>query len=200
MNNGGSGRTAELCRNTKETKGCATLNLDGKGSCSISTNIGFLDHMLEQLAKHSGFDLSLEMQGDIEVDVHHTVEDAGILLGKALRQCLGDSPLIERYGYAWVPMDESLCNAVVDICGRINLVFQCSFEAERVGGFDTELVEEFFKALCTNAGITLHINVPYGRNTHHKVEAIFKAVARALGEAVKMDEKITEVRSTKGCL
>lgn len=192
-------RKAELSRKTAETDINLSLNLDGKGSYSINTGIGFFDHMLEQLSRHSGFDIELEAKGDIEVDCHHTIEDAGIVLGRALKTCLGDNAGIFRYGSSYVPMDESLCLAVVDLCGRANLVFNCSFDKQCVGSVDTEAIEEFFRALCSNAMLTLHINLMYGKNTHHMIECIFKAVARALKEATRLQTS-DEILSTKGCL
>lgn len=192
-------RKIQLQRKTSETDIRLSLNIDGQGSYEIETGMGFFDHMLEQLARHSGFDIKLEAEGDIEVDSHHTVEDTGILLGRALKECLGDNAGINRYGSTCIPMDESLCIAAVDICGRANLVFNCSLENQTLGNVDAETIEEFFRALCSNAMLTLHINVMYGKNTHHKVECIFKSVARALKEAVKMQES-GEILSTKGCL
>jgi len=192
-------RAAELIRKTTETDIKLELNIDGSGKYSIKTGIGFFDHMLEQLARHSGFDMNLQIEGDTKVDCHHTVEDAGIVLGKIFRECIGRGMGIRRYGSSILPMDESLCMCAVDICGRANLIFNCSFEKSNIGDLDTEMVEEFFRAFCNNAFITLHINLMYGKNTHHMVECIFKAVARSLREAVSISNE-EEVLSTKGCL
>ncbi len=193
-------RSIKLSRKTNETDISISLNLDGTGKYDIETGIGFFNHMLEQLAKHGSFDMELKAVGDISVDCHHTVEDIGILLGKAFYTCLQDKSGIKRYGDACIPMDEALCTAVVDVCGRANLVYNNSVNAVSIGSLDIETIEEFFKAFCSNAFITLHINVIYGKNAHHIVEAIFKAAARALKEAVSLSAENKGILSTKGCL
>lgn len=192
-------RRYEINRKTNETDIKLSLDLDGSGRCSIYTGIPFFNHMLEQFAFHSGFDLIVDGEGDTDIDCHHLVEDVGIALGVAFRECIGDKKGIKRYGSMYLPMDESLCLAVADICGRANLVYNCSFKAERVGDLETEMVEEFFKAFVSNAFVTLHINLMYGSNTHHMVECIFKAVGRAFGEAAKIVDG-NRILSTKGCL
>ena len=191
-------RTAKIERNTKETQISLTLALDG-GANSIDTGIGFFDHMLEAFAVHSGFSLSLKVNGDLHVDPHHTVEDTGIALGQALYAALGDKTGIRRFGQSAVPMDESLCESVVDICNRPFLVLNADFRNEKIGELDTCLVREFMYALCFNAKITAHINLRYGDNDHHKCEAVFKSFARALSEAVQRTGK-SEVLSSKGVL
>jgi imidazoleglycerol-phosphate dehydratase len=188
-------RTTTINRETKETKITATLNLDGSGEHNISTGIGFLDHMLTALTVHGGFDLTLDCKGDLEVDSHHTVEDIGIVLGKAVKEAL-EGCKIKRFGNARIPMDESLGWCDLDISGRAYLVFNADFLDERVGELDTQLVKEFMQALAFNAGITLHIN-SYGDNDHHKIEAMFKALAYALKEAVQVNSKLM---STKGVI
>lgn len=190
-------RTAEITRKTKETDISLCLNLDG-GDVRVNTGIGFFDHMLTAFAVHSGFGFILQAAGDLEVDAHHTVEDTGIVLGKALFEALGNKGGITRYGSFFVPMDEALGFASVDVSGRPYLVFDVEFEEERVGEFDTCLCEEFFRAVAFNAGITLHLRTLNGRNGHHKIEALFKAFAHALACAVK--EKGEGVLSTKGVL
>lgn len=191
-------RKAQIERNTKETQIEVKLCLDG-GEVEISTGIGFFDHMLTAFGVHGGFGLSVKVKGDLDVDTHHTVEDTGIVLGKAFKEALGDMSGIERYGTFLIPMDEALANCVLDISNRPYLVFNASFEQEKCGDFDTCMTEEFFRAFAMNSGITLHIDVPYGYNSHHKTEAIFKAVAHALKAAVKQNENGT-VLSTKGVL
>jgi len=176
-----------------------TLNLDGAGKNDIHSGIGFFDHMLTALAVHGGFDLSLTCQGDLEVDCHHSIEDTGIVLGKAFAQCLEDKKGIRRYGNFTIPMDESLASCSLDISGRPFLVFNADFTNEKIGEMDCCMVEEFFRAFAFHAGITLHINLLYGSNDHHKVEAIFKAVAHALKEAVSLSGD-QQVLSTKGAL
>jgi imidazoleglycerol-phosphate dehydratase len=192
-------RKAQLSRKTNETDIFVSINLDGSGTYDIETGVPFFDHMLEQLSRHSGFDLVVKAKGDTMVDAHHTVEDVGIVLGKALYDCTGDKTGIARYGNAMIPMDESLCMAVVDVCGRSNLVYNCSSLQGRVGDFETENIKEFFKAFVSNSFITLHINLMYGENVHHCAECIFKAVARALKEAMKTGQN-QGMPSTKGCL
>lgn len=189
-------RTATLSRETKETQITVKLNLDGNGEAGINTNIGFFDHMLTALCVHSGMDLSVQVNGDLYVDCHHSIEDTGIVLGKALKQALGEQP-IARYGNASIPMDEALGVCNLDISGRPFLVFQCTFLGERIGDMDTQMVEEFFRALAFQAGITLHLNCPYGSNDHHKAEALFKALAHALKQALQPKDSIL---STKGAL
>lgn len=192
-------RTAKLTRETRETQISATLTLDGSGKAEISTGIGFFDHMLTAFAAHGGFDLALKTVGDLEVDCHHTIEDTGIVLGKLFSKALGDKGGIERYGSFSVPMDEALGVCHLDVSGRPFLVFSASFANAQVGTFDCCMTEEFFRAFCFHAGITLHIEVPYGTNDHHKIEAIFKAVAHALKAAVKPTANSTPL-STKGSL
>lgn len=191
-------RKAQIARKTKETDITALLMLDG-GEVSINTGIGFLDHMLTALAVHGGFGLRLDAKGDLYVDGHHTAEDIGIVLGKALGEALGDKSGIMRYGSAFIPMDESLGFCSVDVSGRPFLVFNAEFKNERVGEFDTCLTEEFMRAFAFNAGITLHLRVEYGSNDHHKIEALFKALAYALKQAVKPNTDGMVV-STKGIL
>ncbi len=192
-------RSTELSRETKETEVHVSLNIDGSGVYDVDTGIPFFDHMLEQLSRHSGMDMAIKAVGDIQVDVHHTIEDVGIVLGKAFYQCTLDKTGIMRYGSAMLPMDDSLCMAAVDLCGRANLVYNCSSLGGRIGEFETENIKEFFKAFVSNAAITLHINLQYGENGHHNVECIFKAVARALMEASKLDTA-RGLPSTKGCI
>ena len=193
-------RTAEVARRTKETEIAIRLNIDGKGDSSISTGIEFFDHMLTLFAKHGLFDLEIRCQGDLGVDGHHTVEDVGIALGEAFGQALGAKEGITRFGLAYVPMDESLCRTVVDFSGRPYLVFQAQFGAEMVGGLNTELVEEFFRALAVQSRSNLHIEVPYGKNSHHITEAIFKSAARAFCAAAELNPRVSGVPSTKGML
>ena len=193
-------RKAEVRRKTKETAVVLTLNLDGSGKHSIVTGIPFFDHMLSLLTYHSRMDLSLKAKGDIGVDAHHTVEDVGISLGDGVRKALGEAKGIQRYGMATIPMDETLVSVAVDLSMRPYLVFQMKLRRSKIGSFDPELVEEFFKALCNHARITLHINLLYGRNSHHMVEAVFKGFGRALREAVSIDERASEIPSTKGIL
>lgn len=192
-------RAAELTRKTNETDIYASMNLDGSGACDIATGVPFFDHMLEQLSRHSGFDLIVKAQGDIRIDPHHTVEDVGIVLGKLLYECTRDKTGIARYGSAILPMDDSLCMAAVDFCGRANLVYNCSLLAGRIGGFDAELLKEFFKAFVSNSFMTLHINLLYGENLHHNAECIFKAAARALKRAAVKDAS-SGLPTTKGLI
>ncbi|WP_018132075.1 imidazoleglycerol-phosphate dehydratase HisB [Effusibacillus pohliae] len=193
-------RIGEIKRDTLETQISLRLDLDGEGKRDLLLPVPFLQHMLDLFAKHSGFDLTIDAEGDTEIDDHHTVEDIGICLGQAFKQAVGDKAGIRRYGNRFTPMDESLAQVTVDISGRSYLVFNAKFPAERVGTFQTELVQEFFQAFAANAGVTLHINLHYGTNTHHMIEAIFKAFAGALAEATRRDEKIRGVLSTKGTL
>lgn len=192
-------RTAELSRKTNETDIYVKINLDGSGTYDVDTGIPFFDHMLEQLGRHSGFDLVVKAKGDTDIDSHHTVEDVGIVMGKILQQCTGDKTGIARYGSTMLPMDDSLCTAAVDLCGRANLVYNCSLLQGRTGDFDTENIKEFFKAFVSNSFITLHINLMYGENLHHNAECIFKAVAKVLKEAVRRDNTLG-LLSTKGCI
>lgn len=192
------GRTAEIIRNTKETKISLTLDMDG-GEVDISTGIGFFDHMLNAFAHHGGFGLKLKTVGDLEVDCHHTIEDTGIVLGLAIKEALGDRGGIMRFGSAYVPMDEALGFCALDISGRAFLVFKGEFPEERCGAYDTCMTEEFFRAVAENAGITLHINCQYGKNSHHMIEAMYKAFAYALKAASRRNES-GKVISTKGVL
>jgi imidazoleglycerol-phosphate dehydratase len=191
-------RTAQIDRKTRETDITLSIDLDGKGNVSVDTGIGFFDHMLTALAVHCGIDLIVKCQGDLYVDAHHTVEDTGICLGKAFAQALGDKSGIARYGSAYVPMDEALAFCSLDISGRAFLVFNAQFSDDRIGQFDTCLTEEFFRAFAFNAGITLHIREEYGKNDHHICEAIFKAAAHALKQAIAVNGGA--VLSTKGVL
>lgn len=191
-------RSSNIQRNTKETKINIELNLDG-GDVDISTGIGFFDHMLTAFGVHGGFGLRVEVKGDLEVDTHHTAEDTGIVLGKAFKQALGDMSGIQRYGSFSIPMDESLAQVSLDISNRPFLVFNAKFEQELCGDYETCVTEEFWRAFAMNSGITLHINVPYGINAHHQIEAIFKAVAHALKIAVTKNSD-GAVLSTKGVL
>lgn len=194
-------RTATIARDTKETAITVTVDLDGTGKGRHATGVGFFDHMLDQLSRHSLIDLSVEAKGDLHIDDHHTVEDVGIALGQALRQAMGDRAGIVRYADCLLPMDETLTRAAVDISGRPFLVFRTKFPCAKIGTFDTELVREFFQALATNAGITLHVETLYGANAHHIAESCFKAVARSLGAAVALDPRQHGmVPSTKGML
>ncbi len=193
-------RKTEVRRKTKETEIVLKLNLDGSGKYSIRTGIPFFDHMLDLLAYHSRIDLSLKAKGDIGVDAHHTVEDVGICLGDGIRKALGEAKGICRYGMAMIPMDETLVSIALDFSMRSCLVFQMKLRRLKIGTFDPELVEEFFKALCNHARITLHINLLYGRNSHHMIEAVFKGFGRALREAVSLDERVSQIPSSKGIL
>lgn len=193
-------RVGKIFRETNETKVSVEINLDGGGKNKISTGIGFFDHMLNLFGAHGQFDLNVDCAGDLEVDGHHSVEDIGIALGQAIKSALGDKRGINRYGTFFLPMDESLALVSLDISGRPFLVFDAGELAPVIGTFDTELVEEFLRALAFNAGITLHAKVLYGKNSHHKVEAIFKALGHSLRIAVARDEKVTGVPSTKGVL
>ncbi len=194
-------RKARIERKTKETQIAAEVNLDGTGIYSISTGVGFFDHMLEQLSRHSRIDISLSATGDLHVDQHHTVEDCGIALGQAMAKALGDKRGIVRYAHAYLPMDETLTRTALDISGRPYLVWRVTLPAQKIGGMDAELVREFFQAFAQNAGITLHIELLYGENSHHIAESCFKGLARALGLAIAIDEKAKgEIPSTKGQL
>lgn len=193
-------RTATIERETKETQIKAVLHLDGTGKSQIATGIGFFDHMLSGFSKHGFFDLTLQVNGDLHVDGHHTVEDTGIVLGTAVRDALGDKAGIKRYGSFILPMDESLCLCAVDLCGRPYFVFDCEFPVERVGELDTELVREFFYAVSYSAGMNLHIRMLSGGNAHHMIEAMFKAFGKALDQACSRDPRVNGVLSTKGAL
>ena len=190
-------RIATITRNTRETDITATLCLDGSGQTDIRTGIGFFDHMLTALAVHASFDLTLRAEGDLAVDAHHTVEDTGIVLGDALKKALGSTP-VERYGSFYIPMGEALGFAALDISGRPFLHWDCELASPMIGSFDTQTAEEFFRAFAMHAGITLHLQVPYGKNDHHKLEALFKALGHALQAAVKPRDGA--VLSTKGVL
>ena len=192
-------RIATASRETAETRVSVSLALDG-GPTTGATGVGFLDHMLDLFARHGGFGLEVSCAGDLHVDDHHTVEDVGIVIGQALREALGDKAHIARYGHAYVPMDEALARAVVDLSGRFALHFDADFARERVGDLSTELVEHFFRSLAEHAGMNLHLSVLYGRNDHHKIEALFKAAARALRMAVDRSSHLPKVLSTKGSL
>lgn len=193
-------RTANITRTTKETDINMMLNLDGEGVSHIDTGIGFFNHMLEGFSKHGFFNLDVSIKGDLEVDGHHTVEDAGIVLGTAIKEAVGDKKGIKRYGYFILPMDDALALCAVDLCGRPYLQFDCSFPNVMVGGLDTSLVREFFYAVSYSAGMNIHIKMLSGENSHHMIEAIFKAFAKALDDAVSYDPRIKDVLSTKGAL
>jgi len=193
-------RKAEVRRKTKETEIFLKINLEGSGKHSIHSGIPFFDHMLSLLAYHSSMDFFLKAKGDIGVDAHHTVEDVGICLGDGIRKALGEAKGIQRYGMALIPMDEALGSVALDLSMRPWLVFHMKLKRARIGTFDLELVEEFFKALCNHGRMTLHINLLYGRNSHHMVEAVFKGFGRALRQAVSLDSRSASVPSTKGIL
>jgi imidazoleglycerol-phosphate dehydratase len=192
-------RSASLTRETKETSISVMWKLDGSGSYIISTGAPFFDHMLELFAKHGFFDLQIQARGDMAVDSHHTVEDVGIVMGKALKEALGDFSGLARYGHAIIPMDEALCIVAIDVCGRPNFVWTGDLEGT-IGAFDVEVTKEFFKGFVSEARLALHIRLLCGENLHHKIEAVFKAFARALKMAVKTDEGIEGALSTKGVL
>lgn len=193
-------RNAAIERNTLETSVNIKLNIDGKGKSNINTGIGFFDHMLTHISKHGFLDLDVYAKGDLVVDCHHTVEDVGIVFGKCLNDALGSKKAIKRYGYAVLPMDETLVLCSMDISGRPLLCFDCDFTVDSIGGFDTEMVEEFFRAVSINAGINLHIKLLSGKNNHHIAEGIFKAFGKALDMAVTIDDRIEGTLSTKGML
>src|SRR5262245_40266786 len=194
------GRQARVERTTKETQITLQLGLDGAGAAKVETGIPFFSHMLEAWAKHGLMDLAVDAKGDLEVDLHHTVEDVGICLGQALSQALGDKRGITRYGAAFVPMDEALLHAAVDVSGRPYLVFNVPVRRTRVSNFDLDLLVEFFRAFAFNAEVTLHVNMHYGENLHHIAEAVFKAVGRALAEASRLNPRVAGIPSTKGRL
>lgn len=193
-------RTAQISRVTKETNISMDFNLDGSGISNIDTGIGFFNHMLEGFSKHGFFDLNVSIKGDLDVDGHHTVEDAGIVLGNAIKEAAGDKRGIKRYGYFILPMDDALVLCAVDLCGRPYLQFDCSFPNDMVGDFDTSLVKEFFYAVSYSAAMNIHIKMLSGDNSHHMIEAIFKAFAKALDDATGYDSRISDVLSTKGSL
>src|SRR5437763_16570449 len=194
-------RTATIRRKTKETDIEVSVNLDGTGASAVATGIGFLDHMLDLLARHSRIDITVKAKGDLHIDHHHTTEDVGIALGAAVKQALGDMRGITRYADVHVPMDEALTRVAIDISGRPFLVFKAEFGRDKVGAFDTELVQEWFQAFAVNSGITLHVATLYGTNDHHIAESCFKGLARALRAAVAIDPRATgEIPSTKGTL
>ena len=193
-------RSAKVTRTTKETDITLELTIEGTGKGTISTGIPFLDHMLNLTMAHGLFDLKLSAKGDIDVDGHHTVEDIGIVLGEAFNKALGDRKGIRRYGRGVVPMDEALASVVIDFSNRPFLIYHVDFKRQSTGDFDVELVQEFFRAFANNSGATVHINLMYGENTHHIIEAVYKAFGQALDEATALDERISGVRSTKGAL
>jgi imidazoleglycerol-phosphate dehydratase len=193
-------RNAEVQRKTRETAVAVALRLDGSGRGEISTGVPFLDHMLDSFARHGFFDLRVTATGDLHIDDHHTVEDVGIVLGRAFRQALGDRSGIRRFGNATVPLDEALCTAVVDISGRSYLAYNIEIREERVGNFQTILVHDFMKAMTDETGMNLHLNLHAGRNPHHIVEATFKALARAMDQATAVEPRLSGVLSTKGTL
>jgi imidazoleglycerol-phosphate dehydratase len=194
-------RQASIARNTAETQISLSLDLDGSGKIDIATGVGFFDHMLELLARHALFDLTVKVEGDLHVDQHHSVEDTGIALGQAFREALGDKAGINRYADMHMPMDETLTRVAIDISGRPFLVFRTTFPTEKIGNFDTELVREWFQAFAINAGVTLHVETLYGENSHHIAESCFKGLARVLRHAVTVDPREGgRVPSTKGAL
>jgi imidazoleglycerol-phosphate dehydratase len=197
---GGTERTATVERKTRETEIRVALGLDGSGEYEVSTGIPFLDHMLESFAKHGAFDLRLQAKGDLEVDLHHTVEDVGMALGSALRQALGDAASIRRYGFFVLPMAEAKVDVAVDVCNRAHLVYRVDLANDRVGNFDVSLVEDFLYAFAQHAGVDLHVELRYGKSPHHVVEAVFKGVARALRSAVEIDPRVRGIPSVKGTL
>lgn len=193
-------RIGKCIRNTSETQINVEINLDGTGKSNINTGIGFFDHMLISFAKHGLFDLEINVKGDLEVDCHHTIEDTGIAIGYALKDALGEKKSIKRYGHTILPMDECLTLCALDLSGRPYLVFNAEFTTDRVGEFDTEMVKEFFHALTYASGMNLHIKILESGNNHHMIEGIFKAFSKALDQATIVDERITDVLSTKGTL
>jgi len=196
----GQQRSASVTRKTKETEISIELRIDGTGQADINSSVPFLDHMLELVAKHGFFDLKVTAIGDTDIDDHHTVEDVGITLGEAFSKAAGEKKGMARYGVGLVPMNESLAEACIDLCGRVHLVYNADLQPTKIGEFDVELVQEFFRAFATSSGATLHISLRYGTNAHHSVEAIFKAFARALDAATALDDRLKGVLSTKGTL
>lgn len=195
-----SPRTAEVTRNTLETQIQVSLNLDGQGTSALRLGIGFFEHMLDQVARHGLFDLTIKAAGDLHIDAHHTIEDVGIALGQAFRQAVADKKGIRRYGHAYVPLDEALSRVVVDCSGRPGLVYAVDFTRARIGDFDVDLIHEFFQGFCNHALVTLHVDALRGRNAHHVAETLFKAFGRALRMAVERDPRTLEIPSTKGTL
>ena len=193
-------RKSEIKRKTNETKIELSINLDGTGKAKNSTGVGFFDHMLDHVARHGLFDLTVKADGDLHVDAHHTVEDVGICLGQAIEKALGDKKGIVRFGSAQVPMEDSMAQVSVDLCGRAYCVYQADYSTDKIGEFDVELVEEFMRSFSNNARMNLHVKVDYGTNSHHIAEAIFKALGRSLAQAVRLDDRIDDVPSTKGIL
>lgn len=193
-------RKCESKRETKETSIEVKLDLDGEGKCSINTGVGFFDHMLNLMGAHGFLNLDIHAKGDLYIDSHHTVEDVGIILGTCVKEALGDKKGIKRYSTVFLPMDEALATISMDISNRPYLVFDANFTVDNLGNFETEMTEEFFRAFAYNAGITLHARVLYGKNNHHMIEALFKALGRALNEACSIDERVKGVMSTKGML
>jgi imidazoleglycerol-phosphate dehydratase len=193
-------RKAEVSRNTNETRIAVKLDLDGTGQASIATGVPFLDHMLEQVARHGVFDLAISAKGDLHIDAHHTVEDVGIALGQAFAKAVGDKSGVRRYGHAYVPLDEALSRAVVDLSGRPGLEYSIKFSRARIGEFDVDLVHEFFQGFVNHAHVTLHVDNIKGSNAHHQAETAFKAFARALRMAAEPDPRVKGVPSTKGSL
>jgi len=193
-------RTANITRETKETRISVTVNLDGTGTGQIGTGVGFFDHMLDHIARHGLFDLEIKAEGDLHIDPHHTVEDVGICLGKAFLKAVGEPKGLTRYGHAVVPMDEALAEVTVDFSGRPFLVFAAELPKARLGEFDAELAEEFLQAFCVQSRTTVHADLRRGRNLHHCIEALFKALGRALRQAVTLDPRVKSVPSTKGML
>jgi len=194
-------RTAEVSRNTLETQITVSINLDGNGTSSLNSGLGFLDHMLDQIARHGMMDISLEAKGDLHIDAHHTVEDIGITLGQAFTKALGDKKGLRRYGHAYVPLDEALSRVVLDVSGRPGLEFNVEFSRARIGEFDVDLIHEFFQGFTNHALVTLHVDNLRGDNAHHQAETVFKAFGRALRMAVEIDSRMTGIMpSTKGTL
>jgi len=193
-------RTAEVTRTTRETDITLALTIEGQGKCAITTGVPFMDHMLTLMAVHGFFDLSLNAKGDVEIDDHHTIEDVGIVLGEAFDKALGDRKGIRRYGKGLVPMDEALASVVIDFSNRPFLVYHVNLKRATTGRFDPQIIQEFFRAFVNRSGTTLHVNLMYGENTHHVIEAMFKAFGQALDEASMRDSRIDTVRSTKGIL
>ena len=191
-------RKGEIVRDTKETKIRVTVDLDGSGVCAIDTGIGFFDHMLEAFGRHGGFDLTVEAKGDLHIDMHHTVEDTGIVLGQAIKQALDGFKGVRRFGHAYIPMDETLTRCAIDLCNRPYLIWKVGFTRPKIGEFDTELFKEFHQAFAMNVGACMHLETLYGENSHHIAESGFKALARALRTAVEIDPKAAAAARTAG--